>query len=66
MESIIALLIYCCLIALVLYLIFWVLESIGLALPPMVVRIIIVIAILCVLLLILKALPGLGLHFPRL
>lgn len=62
LETVITLLIYICVIALVVYLVLWVLESIGVALPPMVVKIIWVIVILLVVLLLFRALPGLGLH----
>lgn len=62
LETVITLLIYICVIALLVYLVLWVLESVGLALPPMVVKILWVIVILIVILLIFRALPGMGLH----
>lgn len=62
LETVITLLIYICIIALLVYLALWVLESIGVTLPPMVVRIIWVIVVLIVILLLFRALPGLGLH----
>jgi hypothetical protein len=65
-ASVITLLIYICVIALVVYLIFWVLESVGIPIPAQVQRIIWVIVALIVILLILNALPGLGVHVPSL
>ena len=49
-ESIIMLLIYICIVAIMAYLILWVLEQCGLALPPQVVKLIWVIAVLVILL----------------
>lgn len=63
LESVIMLLIYICVLALAVYLVIWVLETVGIALPPRVVQIIWVIVALIVILLILRALlPGLGGH----
>lgn len=62
LETVITLLIYICILALVVYLVLWVLESIGIALPPMVVKIIWIIVVLFVILLLFKALPGMGLN----
>lgn len=60
-ESLIMLLIYICVLALAVYLVLWVLEIIGISLPPKVVQIIWVIVILIVILLILRMLlPALG------
>jgi hypothetical protein len=60
-EGLIMLLIYICVLALAVYLILWVLEIIGISLPPKVVQIIWVIVILIVILLILRLLlPSLG------
>lgn len=56
LESIILLLIYVCVAALVIYLIFWVLGAVGVPIPPMVVKIVWIIFGLVVLLLILKML----------
>jgi hypothetical protein len=56
LESVIMLLIYLCILALVIYLVLWVLESLGLALPPMVVKIIWIIAVLIAILLIVRIL----------
>ena len=64
LVPIITLLIYVCVFALVLYLVFWVLEMIGVPLPPMVVRIIWIIFALVVLLWVVQALPSL--HLPAL
>jgi len=64
--TIITLLIYLCILALVIYLVLWVMEQIGLALPPQMVRIIWVIALLVAILFILQALPGLGVRVPSL
>ena len=61
LESIILLLIQICVVALVVYLIIWVLEIVGLSLPPKVIQILWVIVGLIVILLILRILlPGLG------
>lgn len=62
LETVITLLIYICILALVVYLVLWVLESIGIALPPMVVKIIWIIVVLFIILLLFKALPGMGLN----
>lgn len=61
MESIIALLIYVCILALVIYLILWVLGEVGITLPAQVIRIIWVIVALVVILMILRVIPGIGL-----
>jgi hypothetical protein len=65
-ATIITLLIYICILALVIYLILWVLESIGVPLPAQVIRIIWVIVALVAILFIVQALPGLGVHMPTL
>jgi hypothetical protein len=63
-EAVIMGLIYLCLLVLVVYVILWVLEQIGIALPPQVVKIIWVIVALVALLIIvqtvLPSLPKLG------
>lgn len=60
-EGLITLLIYVCVLALVIYLVIWVLQSIGVPLPAMVIKIMWIIVALVVLLLILRlVLPGLG------
>lgn len=60
-ETVITLLIYVALICLAVYLVLWVLEQVGIALPPQVVRIIWVIVILIVILLLTRTfLPLLG------
>lgn len=60
-ESIITLLIYLCVLALVVYVVFWVLDTVGIALPEQIKRIIWVIVALIALLLILRVLlPRLG------
>jgi bacteriorhodopsin len=59
LETIITLLIYLCVLALVVYLIIWVLGEIGLALPPQVIKILWVIVALVAILFIVQALmPG--------
>lgn len=59
-ETIITLLIYVCLLALVVYLAIWVLGVVGIALPPKVIQIIWVIVALVVLLLVVRVLLGGG------
>lgn len=60
-ESVISLLIYICVLALVVYLILYVLEVVGIALPPKVVQIIWVIVVLIVVGLLIRELaPTLG------
>jgi hypothetical protein len=65
-TTVITLLIYLCLLALVVFLIFWVLDSIGFPLPPQVKNIVIVICVLVAILFIVQSLPGLGVHVPSL
>ena len=61
-EALITVLIYACVLALVIYLIIWVLQIIGVALPPKVVQIIWVIVALIILLMVVRSLlPGLRL-----
>jgi hypothetical protein len=61
-EAVIMTLIYICVIALVVYLAFWVLEQIGVPLPPQVVKIIwIVVVLICLLLVVRVLLPPLHL-----
>jgi hypothetical protein len=63
-ESVILLLVYLCLLALCVWLVLWVLESIiGIALPPKVVQILWVIVALIAILLIYRALAP-HLHLP--
>lgn len=60
-EAVITLLIYICVLALVVYLIVWVLEIVGISLPPKVVQIIWVIVALIALLMIVRVLlPHMG------
>lgn len=60
-EAVITLLIYVALVCLAVYLVLWVLEQVGIALPPQVVRIIWVIVVLIVILLLVRTfLPMLG------
>ena len=60
-ESVITLLIYVCVLALVVYLIIYVLGVVGIALPPKAIQIIWVIVMLVVILLIVRlVLPGIG------
>ncbi len=61
-EALIGLLIQICIIALVVYLIFWVLGAVGIPVPAVVIKIIWIIVALYVILLLLRGLPGLGLH----
>jgi hypothetical protein len=60
-EAVITLLIYICVLALVVYLVIWVLEIVGIALPPKVIQIIWVIVALIALLMIVRVLlPHIG------
>lgn len=62
-EAVIHLLIYICVMALVVYLVLWVLEAVGVTLPPMVVKIVWIIATLVILLLFLQIiLPATGIR----
>ena len=63
-EAIITTLIYVCLLAIAIYLILWVIQSIaGISLPPKVIQIIwIVFVLVCLLLLVRLLLPHSGLH----
>jgi hypothetical protein len=65
-TALITLLIYLCVLALVVYLVLWVLGEIGIPLPAQVVKIIWVIVALVAILMIVNALPGLGVHMPAL
>lgn len=61
LAAVISLLIQLCLLALVFYVVMWVLESIGIALPPRVIQIIWVICVLLVLYVVAtQLLPALG------
>ena len=61
-EAIIYALIYICLLALVIYLIIWVLNTVaGIALPPKVIQIIwVIFALICILILVRLLLPHFG------
>jgi hypothetical protein len=59
-TTIITLLIYLCVLALCVYVVLWVLQTIGIALPPQIVKIIWVIVALIALLIIVQALLGGG------
>lgn len=61
-EAVIYALIYICLLALVIYLIIWVLQTVaGIALPPKVIQIIwVIFALVCLLILVRLLLPHLG------
>lgn len=59
-ETVIALLIYICIIALVFYLIVYVMGVLGIALPPKVLQILMVIFALIVILMLYQALIGAG------
>ena len=65
-ETAITILIYLCILALVVYLVFWVLESIGLVIPQQIKNIIIIICVLVAILMVMRVLPGLGVHMPTL
>lgn len=66
-ETVISLLIYVCIIALVFYLIVYVMGVIGITIPPKVVQILMVIFALIVILMIYQALVGGGgFHLPAL
>lgn len=60
LESVITLLIYVCVLALVIYIVLWVLSQVGIALPPQVVKIIWIILALIVLLWFLRIFLGHG------
>jgi len=63
LESVISLLIYVCVIALVIYLVIWVLQTVvGIALPPKVVQIFWIIFALIVILLLARLLLPFGGH----
>ena len=61
-ETVITLLIQICILALVVYLVLWVLSIVGIEVPAKVVQIIWVIVALVVILWLFRSLPGLGLH----
>ena len=56
LESVIMFLIYVCIVALVMYLVIYVLQSVGIALPPMVIKILWIIFMLVVLLFLVRLL----------
>lgn len=59
LSAVIVALIYICIAALIVYLVLWVLQSIGIAIPAMVVKIIwIIFALLVILWLVQAVLPG--------
>lgn len=62
LEAVIMLLVYICVIALVIYLVIWVLQTVvGLALPPKVIQILwVIFALICILLLARLLLPMSG------
>ena len=62
-ESVIVMLIYLCLLAIAVYLIIWVLEQLGISLPPQVMKILWVIVILVVVLMVVRTiLPAVGIR----
>lgn len=62
-ESVIMALIYLCLLAICVYLVIWVLEQLGLAIPPQVMKILWVLVILVALLVIIRTvLPSMGIR----
>lgn len=68
LESVILFLIYVCIIALVIYLVIWVLRDVlGVPIPPKVVQILwVIVALIVVLLLVRLILPMGGAHLPLL
>lgn len=66
LEAVIMMLIYVCILALVVYLVIWVLGQIGVALPPQVIKILWVIAALIVLLMLVRLVLAGGLALPGL
>ena len=65
LEAIIGVLIYICIIALVVYLVIWVLQSIGVPLPANVIRIVwVIVALIAILLVVENILPLV--HVPHL
>lgn len=65
LEAVITLLIYVCIIALVIYVVFYVIEALGIPLPPMVKKIVFLIFALIVLLYILRLIvAGGGIALP--
>jgi len=67
LSALIVALIYICIAALVVYLIIWVLSSIGVPIPAIVLRIIwIIFALIVILWLVQAVLPGVSGGFPRL
>lgn len=63
LESVIMALIYLCVIAIVIYIVIWVLGQLGIAIPDHIMKIIWVIVVLLALLFILRTLlPGMGLR----
>lgn len=67
LEAVIFALIYICIAALVVWLIVWVLQSVGVPLPPQVIKIIwVIFALVCLLILARLLLPSLSTgHLPR-
>ena len=68
LASVITFLIYICVLALVIYLIIWVLQEVlGIAIPAKVIQILwVIVALIVILWLVQMVLPGVGgLHFPR-
>lgn len=60
-ESVIMMLIWLCVLAIAIYLVIWVLEQLGISIPPQVMKIIWVIVVLVVVLMLVKnVLPSLG------
>lgn len=60
-ESVIVLLIYLCILAILFYIVVWVLGTLGIVIPPRIVQILIVIAILIVILMVSRVIiPQIG------
>lgn len=61
-EYVIMILIYLCLLAVAFYLIIWVLEQLGITIPPQVMKILWVIVVFLAILMIVKVLTGAGIR----
>ena len=64
LEALITMLIYVCILALVVYLVIWVLGQIGVSLPPQVIKILWIIVALIVLLYLVRLVLGGGFALP--
>ena len=68
LASVVTFLIYLCILAIVIYLIIWVVQDvIGLPIPAKVIQLLwVIVALVAILWLVQMVLPGVGAHFPRL